>query len=189
LLDASGGKPPIRVFAKGRRIMIESKGHEDAIKRLGQLIGDIRFAMLTTVEPDGTLRSRPMATHQDHGKEFDGVLWFFTKAESGKIDEVEQDQHVNLSYASPEKSKYVSVSGIATIVRDKVKAEELWDPKYKAWFPDGLENPNLALLRVDATKAEYWETPGGAVVYAIGLVKALATGQSYQPGDHEKVDL
>ena len=172
--------------------MIESQGQEDVIKKLGQLIEDIQFAMLTTVEPDGTLRSRPMATHQDHnqpGKEFDGVLWFFTKAESGKVVEVKQDQHVNLSYASPEKSKYVSVSGTAMLVRDKVKAKELWDPKYKAWFPDGLDDPNLALLRVDVTKAEYWDTPGGAVVYALGLVKALATGQSYQPGDHKKVDL
>ena len=170
--------------------MIDTKGQEDAVKKLGRLIEDVQFAMLTTAEPDGTLRSRPMATHQDHAsKAFDGVLWFFTKAESGKVDEVKQDQHVNLAYASPEKSKYVSVSGIATLVRDKVKAQELWDPKYKAWFPDGLDDPDLALLRVDVTKAEYWDTPGGAVVYAIGLVKALATGQSYQPGDHEKVKL
>jgi general stress protein 26 len=172
--------------------MSESNGQADAIKKLGQLIEDIQFAMLTTTDPDGSLRSRPMATHQDHGgkgKDFDGVLWFFTKAESGKVDEVQQDQHVNLAYASPEKSKYVSVSGIATLVRDKLKAKELWDPKYKAWFPDGLEDPDLALLRVDVAKAEYWDTPGGAVVHVIGLVKALATGKTYQPGDHEKVEL
>jgi len=172
--------------------MIETKGHEDSIKKLGQLIEDIQFAMLTTAEPDGTLRSRPMATHQDHnqpGKEFDGVLWFFTHAATGKVDEVKQDQHVNLAYSSPEKSKYVSVSGIATLVRDKVKAKELWDPKYKAWFPDGLDDPDLALLRVDVTKGEYWDTPGSAVVHVFGLVKAMATGQKYEPGEHEKVNL
>ena len=161
--------------------MIESKGQEDAIRKVGQLIEDIQFAMLTTAEPDGCLRSRPMATHQDHGKDFDGVLWFFTHAETGKVDEVKRDQHVNLSYASPEHSKYVSISGVATLVRDKVKAKELWDPKYKAWFPKGLDDPDMALLRVDVTKAEYWDTPGGAVVHAIGLVKALATGRNTSP--------
>ncbi len=169
--------------------MSEQTGHDEAIKKVGELIDDIHFAMLTTTEPDGSLRSRPMASHQDHGKGFDGVLWFFTKDDSGKIDEVQQDKHVNLAYSSPEKSKYLSVTGVATLVRDEVKAKELWDPKYKAWFPDGLDDPDLALLRVDVTKAEYWDTPGGAVVYAVGLVKALATGQPYKPGDHAKVEL
>ncbi len=161
----------------------------EAIQKLGEMIRDIQFAMLTTVEPDGSLRSRPMATHQDHRGEFDGVLWFFTKGDAPKIDEVKQDQHVNLSYAAPEQSKYVSVSGTAMLVRDKLKAKELWDPKYKAWFPQGLDDPQLALLRVDVVKAEYWDVPGSTVAHAVGLVKALATGQSYQPGDHEKVTL
>ena len=169
--------------------MNDHVAQEDAVRKLGELIKDLQFAMLTTIEPDGSLRSRPMATHQDHGKEFDGVLWFFTKGDTPKVDEVKQDQHVNLSYASPEKNKYVSVSGIGTLVRDKVKAKELWDPKYKAWFPDGLDDPELALLRVDVIKAEYWDTPGGTIVHALGLVKALATGKSYEPGDHEKVSL
>ena len=169
--------------------MSDEVGHEEAVKKLGRLIKDIQFAMLTTIEPDGTLRSRPMATHQGPGKEFDGVLWFFTKGDAPKVDEVERDRHVNLSYASPEKNKYVSVSGIGILVRDKVKAKELWDPKYKAWFPQGLDDPELALLRVDVTKAEYWDTPGGAVVHAFGLVKALATGKGYEPGGHEKVSL
>ncbi len=169
--------------------MSEHKDHDAAVKKLGQMIKDIQFAMLTTVEPDGSLRSRPMATHQDHDKEFDGVLWFFTKGEAPKIDEVKQDQHVALSYASPEQSKYVSVSGTALLVRDKAKAAELWDPKYKAWFPKGLDDPDLALLRVDVAKAEYWDTPSSTVAHAIGLVKALATGKSHDPGDHEKVNL
>ena len=169
--------------------MSDHTEHEQAVKKLGKLIADIQFAMLTTIEADGSLRSRPMATHQDHGREFDGVLWFFTKGDTPKVEEVKEDQHVNLSYAAPEQNKYVSVSGIGTLVRDGVKAKELWDPKYKAWFPKGLDDPELALLRVDVTKAEYWDTPGGAVVHVLGLVKALATGKSYDPGDHEKVNL
>ncbi len=169
--------------------MSDQKQHDDAVKKLGELIQDIQFAMMTTVEPDGSLRGRPMATHQDHNRAFDGVLWFFTKGDAAKVGEVQQDQHVSLSYASPEKSKYVSVSGMARLVRDKAKALELWDPKYVAWFPKGLDDPELALLRVDVTKAEYWDTPSSTVAHAIGLVKALATGQSYKPGDHEKVTL
>ena len=70
----------------------------DAIQKLGELIKDIRIAMLTTALPNGSLRSRPMATQDT---EFDGTLWFFTGVESGKVHEIEDDQHVNLSYAEP----------------------------------------------------------------------------------------
>ncbi len=169
--------------------MSDHADHHEALQKLGHLIADIQFAMLTTVEPDGSLRSRPMATHQDKSGQFDGILYFFTKGDAPKADEVRQDQHVALSYSSPEQSKYVSISGTALVLRDKKKEAELWDPKYKAWFPQGLDDPDLALLRVTVEKAEYWDTPSSTVAHAIGLVKALATGKPYHPGDHEKISL
>lgn len=161
---------------------------EEDIKKLGDLIKGVRIAMLTTVDSDGSLRSRPMATQQ---VEFDGDLWFFTDGRSEKIDEVQSDRQVNVSYSNPDDSRYVSVSGAARVIRDRNKAKELWNPIYKAWFPGGLEDPNLALLKVDVDKAEYWDTPSGKMVQAIGFVKALATGQKYEPGkgEHDKVEL
>jgi general stress protein 26 len=156
------------------------------IRKLTELISDIQFAMLTTVEPDGTLRSRPMATQQ---QEFDGDLWFFTRADAPKVDEVEHEQHVNVSFADPNRQHYVSVSGRARLVRDRRKIEELWNPAYRAWFPDGLDDPQLALLKVSADKAEYWDGQTSAVAHLFGLAKAAVTGQSYQGGENEKINL
>jgi general stress protein 26 len=166
--------------------MTEHTDYQENIKKLRELIKDIKFAMLTTVEQDGTLRSRPMVTQQS---EFDGNLWFFTNANAPKVDEVEQNQHVNVSYAEPDKQKYVSVSGIAELVRDRQKIEELWNPLYKAWFPQGVDDPNLALLKVSIEHAEYWDSPSAAVVRLVGFVKALTTGKPYSGGEHEKIDL
>ncbi len=159
---------------------------KENIRKLGEMIKEIKFAMLTTAEPDGTLRSRPMATQ---ATEFNGELWFFTAASAPKVEEIEQDHHVNLSYAAPDKNLYVSVSGKARMVRDRKKAEELWNPAYKAWFPKGLDDPDLALLRVGVTQAEYWDSSSSAVVHLVGFVKALATGERYHPGENEKMDL
>lgn len=158
------------------------------VKKLGELIKGIRVAMLTTVDSEGCLHSRPMAT-QD--AEFDGTLWFFTEADSLKIHELERDRHVNLSYANPDDSKYVSVSGTAAIVRDHAKVKELWSPIYKAWFPKGVDDPNIALLRVAVDKAEYWDSPSSAVVRLIGFAKAVVTGKRYgdEGTDHEKITL
>ncbi len=168
---------------------MSDQSHDEAVKKLGKLIADVQFAMMTTAEPDGSLRSRPMATHTNHNAEFDGTLWFFTKGESPKVDEVKQDRHVNLSFSSPEQSKYVSVSGTAMLVRDKAKQEELWTSKYIAWFPKGLDDPDLALLRVEVEKAEYWDTPSSTVAHIVGFVKAVTTGKPYKVGDHDKITL
>ncbi|WP_224249259.1 pyridoxamine 5'-phosphate oxidase family protein [Hyalangium gracile] len=161
-------------------------GQQEAIAHLGKLIQDIKVAMMTTIEADGTLRSRPMWTHN---RDFDGELWFFTREHSAKVGEVEHDHHVNLSYSDPTKDSFVSVSGRCRLVLDKEKARELWNPTLKAWFPDGLEDPELALLCVKVEKAEYWDTPNSRMVQLIGFAKAVLTGETYQPGDNEKVRL
>jgi general stress protein 26 len=156
------------------------------IEKIRDLIKGIRFAMLTTIDEDGSLRSRPMATQE---AEFDGDLWFFTAAGSPKVDEVERDERVNVSYAAPDDNRYVSLSGTARLVRDGTKAKELWTPALKAWFPEGLDDPDLALLRVRVEKAEYWDSPSSKMVQLAGFVKAIATGQRADLGENEKLDL
>src|SRR5689334_16524918 len=141
--------------------MTHHENRTDEVETLGEKIKGIRIAMLTTEDSDGKLRSRPMGT-QDF--EFDGDLWFFTGASSPKMSEVEHDQQVNLSYADPDDNRYVSVSGTAQLVRDRQKIDEYWKPFYKAWFPNGKDDPDLALLKVSVTKAEYWDASSSKMV-------------------------
>ena len=159
---------------------------KDAIAHLGELIHGIKVAMMTTVEADGSLRSRPMWTHD---RDFDGELWFFTREHSAKVGEVEHDHHVNLSYAEPSKDRFVSVSGRCRLVLDKEKARQLWNPTLKAWFPQGVDDPELALLCVKVEKAEYWDVPSSRMVQLVGFVKAVLAGETYEPGENEKVSL
>jgi general stress protein 26 len=158
----------------------------DAIEKLGDMIKDIRTAMLITEDEDGSLRARPMATQEF---EFDGDLWFFTEEHSGKVDEVERDRNVCVTYVDAGKERYVSVSGNASLVRDRAKMEELWNPMLKAWFKGGLEDPELALIKVRVQKAEFWDGPGSKVVELFSIAKAALTGSEYDAGEHAKVDL
>ncbi len=166
--------------------MVDEKQRTEDIEKLGKLIKDIKVAMMTTVETDGKLRSRPMWTQQ---QEFDGDLWFFTETTAPKVFELRQDSQVNLSYADSGSQTYVSVSGSGELVRDRKKLEELWNPLYKAWFTEGLDTPNLGLIRVRVEKAEYWDSPNGKVVQLVGFVKSLATGERVDAGENKKVDL
>lgn len=158
---------------------------EDA-RKLWDMIGSIQFAMLTTTDEDGTLRSRPMAAVN---RDFDGELWFFTRASSHKTLEIDRHHQVNLAYSDPDGQNYVSVSGMAELVRDRAKAKELWKEPMRTWFPDGLDDPDLALLRVRADSAEYWDSPSSAMVHAYGYVKARLTGEPPNPGENRKLDL
>lgn len=99
------------------------------------------------------------------------------------------DDRVNLSFANPDDNPYVSISGTAQILRDRAKIEELWKPIYKAWFPDGKDDADLAVLKVTTTQAEYWDSPNGKIVQAIGLAKALVTGERPNMGESGKVRL
>jgi len=156
--------------------------HHDEVAKLAGLIKDIQFAMLTTRAADGTLHSRPMTTQS---QPFDGTLWFLTGERTHKSDEIARDPEVNLSYVDVDDQAYVSVSGRAAVLDDRAKARELWNPLYRAWFPDGVDDPDLRVLRVDVTGAEYWDSPSSTVVQMLGFAKAVITGQRYEAGKGE----
>lgn len=155
-------------------------------RKLRELIEGISVAMMTTTDSEGMLRSRPLVTLE---VEADDELWFFSSVESSKIAEIERDNRVNLTYADPDGQDYVSISGRAQVMSDRSRIRRLWRPAHKAWFPKGADDPDLVLIRVEALKAEYWESPGGTVVNMLGMAKAIATGTPYRPGENQKVAL
>ena len=159
----------------------------EGVEKLNELIKGIKIAMLTTVDTDGSLRSRPLYTQE---AEPGGDLWFFIDADSAKVDEIAKDPRVNVSYAAPDDQRYVSLSGTAQVLHDRAKMKELWSPVAKGWYPDGPEDPRLALLRVMVEKAEYWDTPSGKMVQLAGFLKAVVTGERLDyAGENEKLEL
>ncbi len=162
---------------------MSDKTHSEATKKMWSMMKDIGFAMMTTEDGDN-LRARPMVAAQ---KEFDGSLWFYTRASSHKVDEVQGDQRVGITYADPSKQDYVSLSGKARLVRDKAAITEHWQEAMRTWFPKGTDDPDIAMLRVDVTAAEYWDAPNSTMVHAYGYVKAVVTGEPPHPGGNEKL--
>ena len=63
----------------------------------------------------------------------------------------------NLSYADVGKQSFVSIPGRVRMLRDPDKARERWTQRLKAWFPSGLDDPDLGLLEVTVEQAEYWD--------------------------------
>jgi general stress protein 26 len=157
----------------------------ELFERLKNKIKDIDIAMMTTVEPDGHLRSRPMMVSR---MDFDGTLWFFTNEYTGKVDEINHNHSVNLSFENPEKHSFVSVTGEATLIRDESLFRELWNPMLRPWFPEGLHTPHLALIRINPIEAEYWENADSRITRFFDTVKTIFTEKTPESAEHERIE-
>ena len=157
----------------------------EQLKKVRDMIEDIRIAMMTTVDEQGSLVSRPMAALQ---VDEDGTIWFFTKRSSPKVDQIDNNNHrVNLSFADVSDADYVSVSGTAQELDDRAKVEELWNPQVKAWFPKGKDDPELILLKVHIDMAEYWNASDSTMVRLVQQAASVITGNPPKMGENVKV--
>lgn len=154
---------------------------ENFARKIADLIAGAPVAMLTTTAPDGSLRSRPMAALEPPCE--NGEVWFFTADDSPKTSEIAAEHEVNLSYADASKDRYVSLSGVAAIVRDPDRARRAWNSAVQAWFPGGPEDPRLVLLRVRVHTAHEWNAQGGEM---IEIRPEPASGENSPPPSPEE---
>ena len=165
--------------------MTQTRTDHAARDKVWELIRDIEVATMVTIDPQGHMRGRPMRAVEL--REFDGTLWFFIAGGSPKADEIRQDERVLLAYAEPSDQNYVSISGTAQIIRDVARQKAMWSEPLRTWFPNGPEDPNAALLKVDVEGAEYWDAPSSTLLHAYGYVKARITGEPPKAGENDKV--
>jgi general stress protein 26 len=152
------------------------EGHE----KISELVKGIHICTMTTVANDGQMSSRPMAVQDTP---FDGTLWFLTRAGSEKVGEIAADQDVTLTFAEPKDSKYIALKGTASVSGDRGKIKELWNPMYKAWFPKGEDDPEIAVLKVKVGEADYWEASGLKIVMLAKYAVAAVTGGKVELGE------
>lgn len=158
-------------------------------EKLWGLIKDIRFAMFTTRHGNGHLHSRPMTT-QNRSIDEDASLWFFMSRRGDAVADITAEPAVNIVYADTGADAYVSVSGEARVVDDKTKQQQLWNKMTEAWFPSGVDDPDLALVRVTITHADYWEAKDSKLTQLFKMAKAAVSGQPpTDVGEHGRVNL
>jgi len=136
--------------------MTTTQATSQQIRSLRSLLQGIESGFLTTIDEDGSLHSRPMSMSGEI--EDDATLWFFTLTSSHKVSEIEQHQQVSVNFCVHEQQIYLSLSGTAYLVQDENKLREKWRPQLTTWFPQGLEETDLSLLKVKINKAEHWES-------------------------------
>ncbi|MFN2439904.1 MAG: pyridoxamine 5'-phosphate oxidase family protein [Chitinophagaceae bacterium] len=166
--------------------MEKNLDNKKALKKFKKLVEKIRICMFITSSTTEQEHTRPMATIE---VEDDATLWFFTDIRSIKVEEVSIDKIVHLTYAHPGKESYLDVWGKASVVTDKQQIKDKWSPLVKAWFPDGVNDPNISLLKVQPTECYYWDNETGKMVEFFKMAVSIVTGQRLPEGPEGKLSL
>lgn len=153
----------------------------EAIKKLQSLVNAINTCMFYTNIQTGIHNTRPMAVIEVDNN---GTLWFFTDIQSNKVKDIEKDSSVHLVFAHPGKDSYIDLRGRASIEQDRKSIEDKWTPIIKAWFPEGVSDPNLCLIKVKTDEAHYWDSENTKMVEMLKLVASVVTGKELVEGVH-----
>ena len=160
--------------------MPETKTREEAVEKIAKMIQPLHIAMLTTVDEHGDLHARPMANVDTA---FDGDLWFFTSKSSPKVHDIDNKPLVNVAFSDPGHQNYVSLAGRAELIIDRALFEKYWTKAFEAWFPQGLDDPELSLLKISVESAQYWDSPSTVVAHVAGFIRSKVTGHGGNVGD------
>jgi len=160
-------------------------GRNEAQAKLWSMIKDIKVAMMTSWDGEA-MHARPMHGYQE---EFEGKLYFFTRLHSHKAEEIARFDKINLAYADIDQNTYVSVSGRGRITDDRERMRKYWSPMASAWFPKGLDDPELRLIEVDAESAQYWDSTSSSMRYLWEIAAANLTGKEPDLGENAKIEL
>jgi len=159
----------------------------DQLATIAAKIKHVKFGMFTTLDDHYKLSSRPLTQQQIDDN---GQMWFFVSNQAEFTKDLADHPSVNVSFADTGDGLYVSVAGQAELLHDRQRAAELWSPLLKAWFPAGLDDPHLALIKVQIQSAEYWDAGSSKMKQFFEIAKAAITGDAPRDlGEHGAVHL
>ena len=157
------------------------------IEKFIDMVKDVRICMMITNEKDAEhLSGRPMAINKIDD---DGTMWFFTKASSHKVEELNDRKSVAIAIANEGNSNYLMINGTANLVNDKAKMKELWGSLMNAWFPLGLKDPDMTLIKVIPEEVNYWDSNSSKMILLFNMLKAIVTGKEYSATEHGTITL
>ncbi|MBY0496172.1 MAG: pyridoxamine 5'-phosphate oxidase family protein [Cyanobacteria bacterium] len=155
---------------------------DDARAKVRELLAGLPIAFMVTVLA-GELTARPIGVVGGDHDDFDGSLWFITDKRSRKVQAIESGAMTTLMFQNDKEGNYLHLKGRAAVVEDRAKLEELYTTLQRTWFPKGLDDPDITLLRFDAVEANYWDSHDSLVRLATAFAKSIVTGNPGKSGN------
>ncbi len=156
---------------------IENLNTEKGIEKLKHLAEGIQTCFFCTNLDNAISSTATIMTAQEVDNE--GNVWFFSGLDSERNAEIHNNSKVQLFFSDIGNNTFLMANGDASIVLDKAKMEKLWNPLLKVWFKNGVEDPNISLIKFSVSDAKYWDNEGGKMVNFLKMVASVVTGNDY----------
>ncbi len=156
--------------------MTDNLNHEDFWNHLKS----VQAGMLH-IEP---ARPVPMSPYPDPAQ---NAIWFITAVGTDVEAALRGGEaFARFIVASPDAQLYATIDGRARLDMDRAKLDEIWNAVASAWFEEGEDDPDIALVRVDLNEAEVWVTDG-SLSFLYQIAKSNITEEKPDMGSHGKI--
>ncbi|HYC78045.1 MAG TPA: pyridoxamine 5'-phosphate oxidase family protein [Planctomycetota bacterium] len=143
-----------------------------AVAKIRDLARRAKDCFFVTRDPTGgTISARPMNVRR---VDDEGNLWFLSADDSHKNQELERDPATQLFFQSTNDADFLLINGRATVVHDRTKVKQLWEPTLITWFPGGVEDPRITAIKVAPVDGYYWDTKGGDALAGVKMLLGAA---------------
>lgn len=155
-----------------------------AVEKIRQIVKSTRVCLFGSSEGHPPLEVRPMSVQDVDAV---GNVWFLSAASSFQNRQIGRHPQVQLFFANPGTSEYLSLEGRAFISDSRPLKEKYWNPLAAAWFKQGIDDPELTVIRVQTEHGHYWDTEYGKAATMLSLVVGAVTGAPVAAGKHGEV--
>lgn len=159
---------------------------QGAIDKIKELIKHNSICMFTTKLDELPLQTRPMSVAQ---VDDEGIIWFLSAKSSRKNYEIVGDPRIQLFFANVSDQEYLTIYGMAVETNNEHKIKELWNPIAKAWFTEGVDDPEISAVRVTPHEGFYWDTKSGRMISLIKILASAITGKTIEEGVQGKLSV
>ena len=166
---------------------VKNLEQEKGIAKIKQIVNDVKFCFFCTNPENQNSAEATVMTAQtvdEHGK-----IWFFSGRDSDRNRNIKTNQNVQLYFSCPEKDAYLAVNATASIVFDREKMEELWNPILNIWFKDGVDDQNISLIQATAVNANYWDSKDGKMINFFKMIASAITGNDVTDSTHGSINV
>jgi general stress protein 26 len=157
----------------------ENLAGASAVEKIRKIAESAKSCLFGTVHDGRSLKVRPMAVQ---AVDDEGRIWFLSARDSNKNHQLQQDSQVQLLFANPGASEFLSLIGLAQVSDDRELRKKYWSAMAKTWFPGGVDDPQLTVISVYPQDGHYWDTVHGKAVTLLKIAAGAATGRKMDVG-------
>ena len=124
---------------------------------------------------------RPMTAQLDDDDTERGPIWFFTSTDNALYQRIggAGNSRAMAHFVSKGHDVWASLQGTLSTTRDRATIERLWNRFVAAWYEGGMDDPKVALIRLDPEEGQIW-IDASSIVAGVKMLLGVDPKEDYK---------